>query len=322
MHNSAKWLFCSILILAIAIVATAAFFPHGPGIAEAKATNQQIPGQPMFLSPAARQALQAEEKAFPSDDAGFSAYYRMGESGSYSLNKKTVDDYIFSPVEAGDLTVRTAPATLVDVGANYTVATLTIQNIDALISTVNLYYDDEGWIVAYLSDDEASALVWQAREISEEDPKVEEIGDTLLLEAINIVVDEALSKTAIEDDDSKLGHYHWQLPDANNFLMMVISRDAQGPYAVQFAVPDTLTLHEISASLWVSQWTNDKAPCAKVELDDKALIAEKCTKGIYSGTVTLANLANTTAHTWKLTQSERDEGSSGSMMIILYESPS
>ena len=125
-----------------------------------------LPGEPMMLTRAARQALQASDKAFPSADAGFSAYYRVGESGSYSLTKKTVDDHIFSPLDTSDgtdTTKRTAPATLVEVGQNYTVATLTLQNIDGLASTVNLYYDDQGWVVAYLSKDEASAMVLQAR---------------------------------------------------------------------------------------------------------------------------------------------------------------
>ena len=129
-----------------------------------------LPGEPMMLTAAARQALQASDKAFPSADAGFSAYYRVGESGSYSLTKKTVDDHIFSPLAADDTTKRTAPATLVEVGQNYTVATLTLQNIDGLASTVNLYYDDQGWVVAYLSKDVASALVLQAYDIDEENP--------------------------------------------------------------------------------------------------------------------------------------------------------
>ena len=183
MHKSNKWL-CFIILLLTVSIAPVTYFGHSASIAEAKVTNEGISGQPMSLSPAARIALQEEDKAFPSDDAGFSAYYRMGESGKHSLNKKTVDDYIFSPVDPEDTTVRTAPATLVDVGANYTVATLTLQNIDGLVSTVNLYYDDEGWIVAYLSDDEASALVWQAIDVDPNLPDPDEIGDTLLLDAI------------------------------------------------------------------------------------------------------------------------------------------
>ncbi len=309
----------SMLFLVAALVMT---FPLDgvPRIVEAKATEGRLPGGPMVLTSTARQALQATDKAFPSDDAGFSAYYRIEDGGSYSLDKGTVDDHIFSPIEPDDPTLRTAPATLVKVGANYTVATLTLENIDSLVSTVNLYYDDEGWIVAYLSSGVASALIWQAKDIDVENPSVSEIGDTILLEAINVVVDEALGETAIEYDDTDLGHYHWQFPDADNYLIMAVSRKDQGEYPVQFAVPDTLTLSEISTSLWVSQGTNPLAPCAKVTLDDTDLIAEQCSKGIYSGTVDLTSLADTAGHTWNLIHSERDEGASGSLMIIIYSS--
>ena len=102
--------------------------------------------------------------------------------------------------------------------------------------------------MAYLSSGVSSALVWQAKDIDVEDPLVEEIGDTILLDAINIVIDEALGETAIESDDTDLGHYHWQYPDADNFLMMAVSRQDQGEYPVQFAVPESLTLSEISSS--------------------------------------------------------------------------
>ena len=94
-----------------------------------------------------------------------------------------------------------------------------------------------------------------------------------------------------------------------------------GPYPVQFAVPETLTLWEISASLWVSQGNHTQAPCAKVELDDTDLIAEKCTRGIWGKIFTLTDLEDTNAHTWTLTQSARDDGASGSLMIIIYQSP-
>ncbi|MDE2937918.1 MAG: hypothetical protein OXR67_03230 [Chloroflexota bacterium] len=311
-----------IVVVVIALVAVANFPEKGAGAAEASQIYGGLPGKSMVLNPAMRVASQSSDLAFPSDSAGFSTYYRLEDNGSYSLDKSAADDHIFSPVEPEDTTLRTAPATLVDVGANYTVATLTLENIDGLVSTVNLYYDDEGWIVAYLSSGVSSALVWQAKDIDVENPEVEQIGDTILLEAINVVVDEALGETAIESDDTDLGHYHWQYPDADNFLMMAVSRQDQGEYPVQFAVPESLTLSEISSSLWVSQGTNSQAPCAKVTMDDSDLIAQQCSKGIYNAVVDLSNLADTTAHTWNLIQSERDEGASGALMVIIYASSS
>ncbi len=304
------------LLCLVSAIAIASNVTYGSNVAEAEVVSERLPGIPMELSPAAKQALQQSDKAFPSDDAGFSAYYRVEEDGSFSLEKDTVDNYIFSPLPDGGTALR---ATLVEIGENYTVATLTLLNIDSLESTVNLYYDDEGWIVAYLSRGESSALVWQANSADPVDPNMVEIGDTLLLEAINVVVDGGLGKTAIEDGDSGLGHYHWQFPNADNFLMMAVSREYQGEYPVQFAVPDSLTLLEVSASLWISQGEYPLAPCAKVTLDGTDLIPKQCLKGIYGNISDLINFEDTSIHTWKLIQSMRDEGGSGSLMMIIYE---
>lgn len=278
------------------------------------------------LSPPAgvRQATQEQEEelAFPSDTAGFSAYYRLMEEGAFSLDKGTVDDYIFSPISAETSGVRTSPATLVSIGDNYTVAKVALENIDDIVSTVNLYYDDEGWIIAYLPSGAASSQIWQARKEDVENPVVTDIALTTLLDTLNVVISEALGKTAINSDESDLGYYHWQYPTADNFLMMAVSRQDQGEYPVQFSIPTTLNVSEISATLWISQGQNLEAPCARIEMDEADLIAKQCQKGIYSSIVDLNEFESRDAHSWKLIQSERNEGASGGLMMIVYSESS
>ena len=284
----------------------------------AQPEDYEVPSPQLGLTAEAREALQGSDLAFPSGDAGFSAYYRMGTIGDYSLDKATVDDHIFGQVESNAITVRTAPATLVDIGDNYTISTLSMTNIDSIESEVNLYYDDEGWIVAYLPSGTSSSQIWQAREENSENPEITDISNTTLLDAINVVVDDALGGTSIEHDDSSLGYYHWQHTDADNFLMMAVSRQIQGEYPVQFSVPTTLTVAEVSATMWVSLASNTDPPCAKVTLDDSDLIAEQCSKGISSSTANLSDFNNQSNHAWKLIQSQRDEGASGALLMILY----
>ena len=283
-----------------------------------KRDESYFPGMRLNLTAEARYALQNSDLAFPSNSAGFSAYYRRTSDGSHSLDKDAVDDHIFSPIAAGEISFRAAPAQLVSIGDNYTVAAMSILNIDGLTSPLNIYYDDEGWIVAYLPKDAPSSQVWQAREEDLDNPAVTDISITTLLDAINVVVNEALGETAIEADNTGLGYYHWQHQDAENFLMMAVSRADRGEYPVQFSVPDTLTVTEVASTLWISQGDNTQAPCANISLDDAALIAEQCQKGIFSAKVDLSGFGDQTAHNWKLTQSERDEGGSGALLIILY----
>ena len=272
------------------------------------------------LTHAARPAMQGSELAFPSDSAGFSAYYRREKDGSNSLDKDAVDDHIFGPLESGVVTALASPAKLVDVGNNFTVATLSLKNIDNLTSSVNLYYDDEGWIVAYLPLDQPASQIWQASGIDWETPSLTDINDNTLLDAINVVIDEALQETAIEHDDSGLGYYHWQHSDAANFLMLAISRPERGEYPVQLAVPDSIVVEEVSTTMWISQGNNAQAPCAKVTLDETDVLAETCVKGIYSATASLAESEGTSTHSWKLIQSERDMGASGALLMIIYSS--
>ncbi|MDE2844485.1 MAG: hypothetical protein OXN21_14050 [Chloroflexota bacterium] len=264
--------------------------------------------------------MQGTELAFPSDAAGLSAYYRREKDGSNSLDKDTVDDHIFGPLESGVNTTLAAPAKLVDVGNNFTVASLSLKNIDSLTSSVNLYYDDEGWIVAYLPMDEPASQIWQAKDIDWETPLITDINDNTLLDAINVVIDEALEETAIDHDDAGLGYYHWQHSEADNFLMLAVSNEERGEYPVQLAVPDSLTVNEVSSTMWISQGTNPQAPCAKVTVDDTDVIAETCTKGIYSATTSLTKSDGTSTHSWKLIQTERDGGASGALLMILYSS--
>ena len=294
----------------------------GPVAVSAEVVRELPSGIPLGLTAAARQALQQSDQAFPSETAGFSAYYRVEENGANTLDKSAVDDHIFSPILSGDTTLRKAPATLIEMGDNYTVASLSLHNIDQLTSTVNLYYDDEGWIVAYLTSGAESSQIWQAKDLDAESPEVSDISNTTLLEAINVAVSEALDETAIEDDDSDLGYYHWQHTDADNFLMMAVSKKDQGEYPVQFSVPATFTVAEVSATLWVSQGANPMAPCAKVTLDSSDLISEHCSKGIYNGAANLEDFDDMTGHSWKLIHSERDAGGSGALLMILYSASS
>ncbi|MDE2779477.1 MAG: hypothetical protein OXI91_07375 [Chloroflexota bacterium] len=264
--------------------------------------------------------MQGTELAFPSDAAGISAYYRREKDGSNSLDKDTVDDHIFGPLESGVNTALASPAKLVDVGNNFTVASLSLKNIDSLTSSVNLYYDDEGWIVAYLPMDEPASQIWQAKDIDWETPLITDINDNTLLDAINVVIDEALDETAIDHDDAGLGYYHWQHSEADNFLMLAVSREERGEYPVQLAVPDSITVNEVSSTMWISQGTYAQAPCASVRVDDTDVIAETCTKGIYSATTSLTEAEGTSTYSWKLIQTERDGGASGALLMILYSS--
>lgn len=297
----------------------AASFGSGP----AAPASGEFPGITLGLTAEARESLQDSEQAFPSDEAGFSTYYQVPGGVLNREGKDTVDNYIFGPVQSGSVSWRAAPATISEMGDNYTVAEMPLLNIDNISSTANIYYDDQGWVIAFLPRDAPSSQVWQARTEDTENPELtdDDLGNTLLLDAINVVVAEALGGEAITPDSPGLGYYHFKYPAADSFLMMAAARGDQGEYPISFTVPDTLTVKEVSATMWITEDANQMAPHAKVVLDDADLIAERQAKGIYSNSRDLVSFGTQTAHSLKLTQSMKDNGASGVLLMIVYDQP-
>ena len=282
-----------------------------------------FPGIVLGLTAEARQAQQASGQAFPEAEAGFSTYYRLGAPGSYSLDKATVDDYLFGPIAPGAQTRRSGPAVLTGMGANYTIATLPLKNIDQLVSPVNLYYDDQGWVVAYLPRGAPSSQIWQAAPLDAENPSLTDATLThTLLDAINVVLDEALGETPVALADPGLSYHHWRYDGIESFLLLAAALGQAGSYPVSFAVPASLDIREVSATLWVAQDAAAQAPCASLTLNGADLLGEQCARGLYHvalGVDDLYAFKARTAHNLVLTQSERDWGASGALLLLAYE---
>ena len=204
-------------------------------------------------------------------------------------------------------------------GANYTIATLPLVNVDSLISNVNIYYDDQGWIVAYLPANTPSSQIWQAWKLDVASGTPFESISHTLLDAINVVIDEALSDTAIDYDD--LYYYHWQHEDSNQFLMMAAVRKAAGTWPIAFTIPEAFDVAEVSATMWVVPGIGStETTCAVMSLDEEILESE-CDKGLYHETVDLYQLGRNAAHNFTLTQSGSNQGASGALLMVVYAKP-
>ena len=113
------------------------------------------------LTAEASQALQGNTLSFPAADAGFSAYHRVPKAGGgFGLDKAAVDAALLAAPRPGSR--RAGVATLLQTGNNYTIVQVPIANIDNLVTGVRLYYDVQGWVVAYFPRGEASSQAWQA----------------------------------------------------------------------------------------------------------------------------------------------------------------
>ena len=321
---SPAWL----LVLALVALAVGLIFLN-PNLRPGAANPQEaaFPGITLALTAEAKESLQVTGDAFPAEAAGFSAYYRYTDSDdAYSLDKGKVDAHVFDSVPASpprppNPTARKAgQGIVISMGANYTIATLPLVNVDSLISNVNIYYDDQGWIVAYLPANTPSSQIWQANKLDDDSETPFETINHTLLDAINVVIEEALSDTAIGYDD--LDYYHWQHENANQFLMMAAVRKDAGTWPIAFTIPEAFDVAEVSATMWIAPKGTEstETTCAVMSLDEDTLVSE-CTKGLYHETVDLYQLGRNAAHNFTLTQSGSDQGASGALLMVVYAKP-
>lgn len=260
-------------------------------------------------------ALQ-QTAAFPEADAGFSSYYRIrDDNDNFTLDKSAVDGVLLS--DPPPLSVRTSPASLVSVGDNYSVASFPVLNIDQTTTSVQVYYDSGGWVVAYFPRGGESSRAWQAVDLDAENPTLESLDRTTLLDAINAVVNEALSQPKVATAD--LGFYHWEFPTANAFFMMANARGTDGSDSLSFAVPAGFTVHEASISLWVS---GTEGACADVSLDGTEIIASSCDRQFQHARAPLTDFNAPSGHTMISTHtSGGDYGGSGVLIMLVYTVP-
>ena len=312
------------LLAAVAALTILAALLLNPKPVFDQTSNDSPPGLALALTAEARQQLQTTSNAFPEEEAGFSAFYRVpSRSGGYGLDKGSVDGKLHDATAYSAL--RSGTGQLRDMGDSHSVTTLSILNIGNLITEVDLYYDDQGWLVAYFDRGASSSQVWQAKDLDNETPKLTDVSHTVLLDAINAVVHEILRLTPVTAED--LGYYHWAYPDATKFLMMASARVGQGADTVSFAVPPSFNVHEVSVSWWA---IGEGGACANVMLDDAALTnanrleTGQCVPGWAHHQVNdLARFNALPAHTMQLEQSAAgieapDQGATGALLMLVY----
>lgn len=275
-------------------------------------SKSMSPSITLGLTAEARQSLQQNGNAFPSNDAGFSAYYRMPDgAGGFGLDKAVVDQALFN--DPTPTQRRAGIGTLIDISNNHTVGSVPIRNIDGLMTAVNLYYDDQGWLVAYLPIGSEPSRAWQAKSLNIEEPALTDVSNSTLLDAINDVLVEAFNSAPIAPD--QLGYYHWGYPTATEFLMMATARGRIGIDTVSFAVPASYSVQEVSVSMWI---TETDSPCARTLLDGLNIMGDWCNRNLQHIFANLGDFNSRSVHEFKLDHYGQDKGASGAMVMLVY----
>ncbi len=200
------------------------------------------------------------DTAFREEDAGISAFLQVSaQSGSGSqarLNINTIADALTSAPDAHSVR---QTGTLVDLGLNFGIvevpmAAATISSPPA--ERVSVYFDDEGWIVAYLPHDRPAAAIWKYRAAdgaTSHDPKADKhLEKNLLVLAINEVMLANDPHTGVVTS-SDVTYYDWTCPACDALALFTGVSESGTPEEIKFVVPHTISLVRPSAAVVMTE---------------------------------------------------------------------
>ncbi|MFC1925704.1 hypothetical protein ACFLW2_03290 [Chloroflexota bacterium] len=276
------------------------------GLVTGDSPGQQVDelmGQLNLVQP----ALAAEgDNAFPSDEAGISAYVQV--SGTPNLDTVAT---IFDHVE--------------DVSENHIIGTVPISDFGGDVS-VHLYADVNGWIVAYLLRTEPSSLMMQWTGADTNNPNVTSI-KTTLEDAIVECCD------TIGAGYGSLGYYNFKYPDADGMALFARAKATPGSNYAYVKVPVSYTLYEASyyhyaCNLYSSSYASRMGYTSYLKLDGTevssltrtALYGEAFRHtGLYSTTLFTTDILHEIEIYYTPYNTSYEYGSAGVAVALIYK---
>ena len=224
-----------------------------------------------------------EETAFPEDEAGFSAYYRVPPSDTPPrLSVSEIYAKLLDPPDESNR-VRSKADSGGVLGANFGIITIPMfasRDVPGATTKVTLYFDDQGWIVAYLPANAPASQIWChhcADDEPQADPKANaHLDNNLLLLAIDEVLainaalatDHPDATAAPTAPRAEIGYYHWQRPQCNAFLLFGNVAAAGQSDPIRFVIPKSIANVQASAAaLLTSHPVAGAAATARVTVD-------------------------------------------------------
>ena len=279
------------------------------------------------------------DTAFQEDAAGFSSYYRVtDEQGKpVALEVPEVTMHLLrKPDESNSVRAQLA-GSAVDIGSNFSIITLPMVAAAGVVvapQDVTVYYDNEGWIAAYLAADQPAAAFWKHDPADTTTPK-QELSDNLLVLAINEVINahneatpEAEHLTRVTHDGDadgnyKVKYYDWQNADCNAFILFTDGSNGGAPTPVNFVIPHTIQTEDIMASaaaLITRQQAEGAATFATMTVDGEIVAAALASDMLDVASFTLERAGDKTSlHNMSVAVSE-GESAVGAVML-LYKKP-
>ena len=289
--------------------------------------------------------------AFREEEAGFSAHHRVDDhfenDGPDDLRprldvEKITDTLLEDPDQSN--ANRNKPARHVDSGGNFGIVELPMHattNRESAVPPrlVTVYYDDRGWVVAYLPAGEPAAGIWKYDPQETGNTPGETVNDleqNLLVLAINEVLDAAeehvcgIADATREDvceiadaDHKTVGYYHWQHPEHNALVLFGHESNGGTSDPVRFVVPPTIESILPSAALLIVDGGTDDQPTVTAELmvDGGAVVSVQQPDRLAVSEFTLERTSDA-SRLYEVTVTVDDDATAAGAVMLVYTKPS
>ena len=256
--------------------------------------------------------------AFREDQAGFSAHYRVpGSEGLPRLNVEEITEELQKKPD--DSNANRQAGRHVDSGANFGIVELPMavtQNVGFTVppKPITVYYDDRGWVVAYLPADDHAVGIWKYDPMGQ---PTDDLKQNLLVLAINEVL---LTAGRDVTDHGTVGYYHWkpQYQKLNAFVLFSHESSGGTSEPIRFVVPPTIK--DIRASAAVLDTTPVTPAGAILEVDEKpAAMSGESSRMEVKGFPLARTSEATTLH--KVTIDVADGATAAGAVMLLYIKP-
>ena len=270
--------------------------------------------------------------AFREEDAGFSAHHRVsdhfegdGQDGlRLRLNVAAITEVLLEDPDESNAN-RQNPGRHVDSGANFGIVELPMIvtprfESEREIRQVTVYYDDRGWVVAYLPAGEPAAGIWKYDAPGQ---PANELEQNLLLLAINEVLAVARQDVPeiVDADQDTVGYYHWQYPDYNALVLFSHGSSGGTSDPVRFVVPPTIENILPSASVLDTTRETPSAAGASLKVDEFVLTVNGSTRMAVSGFDFDPERPTDKTSLHEVTVTAGADGTAAGAVMLLYRKP-
>lgn len=267
------------------------------------------------------------EIGFPKADAGISAYYQVPAPQDEDGNRLDIMAAVIaltSEPDAAEL-VRAGAADIINLGLNFGIIAIPMHGAVTASTPppteVRVYFDDQGWIIAYLPKDTPPATIWRYGGNDGDDANAALDGN-FLERAIQLVVSESGSETGYAGPS---GYYDWQNPDCDAYVAFSNSVGEQPANAVRFLIPDRIKQIQASAAVLITNHpVGGSTETAELQVDGIAVVS--ASRPTPKASHNAANFALTrdeglvSDHEMAVIAS-RDGISAAGVVMLLYDKP-